>query len=130
MKIQDFWKICDFTLYPYGNARRSANGSSWTFQCQHGIKECQGNAIENCAIRKNEGSFYEKVLPFLICLESGSSDWIATGKKCASVHSLNWPEIEACSTSQEGIKYTVDAAEVTEKLNPAHKYVPWVVVND
>ncbi len=34
--IQDFWKICDFNLYPYGNAHRTKNGSSWDFNCQHG----------------------------------------------------------------------------------------------
>ena len=41
----DFWKICNFNIYPYGNARRSQNGSSWAYTCQHGIRECQGNLI-------------------------------------------------------------------------------------
>lgn len=42
---KDFWKICDFNLYPYGNARRVQNGSSWSFTCQHGVNECVGNFI-------------------------------------------------------------------------------------
>ena len=43
---KDFWKICEFNLIPYGNARRTQNGSNWAFTCQHGVKECLGNVIE------------------------------------------------------------------------------------
>jgi len=35
-KATDFWKICDFNFFPYGNARKQQNGSSWSFTCQHG----------------------------------------------------------------------------------------------
>lgn len=38
--FQDFWLICDFNVYPYGNARRTQNGSHWAFTCQHGPREC------------------------------------------------------------------------------------------
>lgn len=33
---KDFWKICDFNFFSYGNARRVQNGSSWNITCQHG----------------------------------------------------------------------------------------------
>jgi len=52
VNTKDFWKICEFNFYPYGNGKRVQNGSSWAFTCQHGVKECQGNLIEACAIRK------------------------------------------------------------------------------
>lgn len=42
---KDFWKICDFNVIPYGNARTAKNGTSWAFTCQHGARECQGNLI-------------------------------------------------------------------------------------
>ena len=46
----DIWKIADFILYPYGNAKTAQNGSSWAITCQHGVRECEGNVIEACAI--------------------------------------------------------------------------------
>lgn len=64
---KDFWKICDFNLYPYGNAKRSQNGSLWNFTCQHGVKECQGNLIEACA-NKKATDHNTQAIPFFICL--------------------------------------------------------------
>jgi len=126
--IQDFWKICNFNLYPYGNAKRVQNGSSWNFTCQHGDAECQGNLIEACAIKKYD--LYTQALPFIICLESNPNNWDANGKKCAQTYNLDWNAISQCSKSQEGVKYIVEMAENTEALVPKHTYVPWVVVND
>ena len=102
---KDFWKICDFNLYPYGNARRAQNGSSWSFTCQHGIKECQGNFIETCAIKQYD--FYSQALPFIICLEANSTDWNSQGIKCANGLSMDWNRISSCSKSEEGVNYLV-----------------------
>jgi interferon gamma-inducible protein 30 len=45
----DIYKIADIRVYPYGNARWAKNGSTYSFTCQHGVKECEGNIIEVCA---------------------------------------------------------------------------------
>jgi len=128
---QDFWKICEFRLFPYGNARRQRNGDDdWTFTCQHGVRECQGNAIEACAIKLNEDKFYSHVLPFVICLEGNSNDWVSQGKKCSTQYGLNWEEISRCSESKQGRNFVAEFADATDKLQPAHTYVPWVVVNN
>lgn len=103
------------------------NGSSWSFTCQHGVRECEGNFIETCALKLYDK--YSQALPFIICLESNSSDWTTQGKKCASQLGLDWNAISSCSTSQTGVNYEVEMAVATEKLNPAHTYVPWIVVN-
>lgn len=124
---KDFWKICDFDLYPYGNAKRTKNGDSWNFTCQHGVRECQGNFIETCALKLYDK--YTQALPFIICLESNSNDWTTQGKKCASQYNLDWNKIDSCATSQVGVQYLVEMAVATENLVPAHTYVPWVVVN-
>eukprot|EP00919_Chromeraceae_sp_WS-2016_P011806 GHVR01027571.1.p1 GENE.GHVR01027571.1~~GHVR01027571.1.p1 ORF type:complete len:142 (+),score=14.56 GHVR01027571.1:414-839(+) len=92
------------------------------------VRECQGNLIEACTIKKYE--FYTQALPFVICLEAGSSDWIATGKKCASQLNLDWNMIQTCAESEEGIQFEYEMAVATDALQPAHTYVPWVVVND
>jgi interferon gamma-inducible protein 30 len=38
--------------------------------------------------------------------------------------------INSCASGAEGNKLMYDIAVATEKLSPAHTYVPWVVVND
>lgn len=125
---KDFWKICEFNIIPYGNARRTQNGSSWSFTCQHGVRECQGNLIEGCAIKKYE--FYTQALPFILCLEENTTDFSAQGQRCATKFNLDWNAINTCATGAEGNKYMYDFAVATEKLVPAHTYVPWIVVND
>ena len=45
LNTKDIWKISDFFLHPYGNAKSVQNGSSWSFTCQHGARECEGNMI-------------------------------------------------------------------------------------
>lgn len=64
---KDIWKIGDVFVHPYGNARTIANGSSWSFTCQHGVRECEGNMIELCAINQTD-DYYGKALPFIVCL--------------------------------------------------------------
>lgn len=126
---QDFWKICNFNLYPYGNAKRTKNGDTWNFTCQHGVRECEGNIIETCALKLNADAFDTKALPFIICLESSTNDWNAQGKKCATQVGISWDDITACTKSKQGNDWQVELAVATETLVPAHTYVPWVVVN-
>jgi interferon gamma-inducible protein 30 len=91
------------------------------------VRECQGNLIESCAIRLYD--LYTQALPFIICLETNSNDWIGQGKKCASQYGIAWDSVNTCATSEQGIGYVLEMAKVTEALQPAHTYVPWVVVN-
>jgi interferon gamma-inducible protein 30 len=102
---KDFWKICDFNLYPYGNAKRNKVGDSWNFTCQHGVRECEGNFIETCALKIYDK--YTQALPFIICLETNSSDWTAQGKKCSTQLGLDWNKISSCATSSVGVEYLV-----------------------
>lgn len=114
-------------MYPYGNAKKAQNGTNWSFTCQHGVRECEGNVIETCAIKKYD--FYTQALPFIICLEADTSDWTRSGQRCASQLNLNWNTISSCATSSEGNQFEYEMAVATDKLNPPHTYVPWVVVN-
>jgi interferon gamma-inducible protein 30 len=125
---KDFWKICDFNFYPYGNARRTQNGSSWAFTCQHGAKECQGNLIQACGTRKFD--YYTQGLPFAICLEDNTTDFVAQGQRCATKYNMDWATINTCATGAEGNKLMYDISIATDRLNPAHQYTPWIVVND
>ncbi len=92
------------------------------------MRECEGNVLEACVINKYD--FYSKALPFTICFEENSSNWQESGKKCAPKYGIDWDAVTKCANSQEGADYILKLAEKTEALQPAHTYVPWVVVNN
>jgi interferon, gamma-inducible protein 30 len=99
---KDFWKICDFNLYPWGNANRRQAGSDWEIICQHGPTECEGNVIETCALKFYEK--YSKAIPFIICLEEAAPNWTA-GEACAKNLGLDWAKIESCANSSQGHQF-------------------------
>lgn len=103
--MQDFWKICEFNVYPYGNAKRAKNGTNWSFTCQHGVRECEGNFIETCAAKLFD--YYTEGLPFIICLEGDSDDWTRSGKNCASQLNIDWEKINTCATGVQGNQWEV-----------------------
>jgi interferon gamma-inducible protein 30 len=92
------------------------------------VKECQGNLIEACAIRKFD--YYSQGLPFALCLEDNTTDFNAQGQRCATKYGLDWNTVSECANGKEGNQIMYEIAVATEKLSPAHTYVPWIVVND
>eukprot|EP01099_Mayorella_cantabrigiensis_P002518 TRINITY_DN209_c0_g1_i2.p1 TRINITY_DN209_c0_g1~~TRINITY_DN209_c0_g1_i2.p1 ORF type:complete len:223 (-),score=35.87 TRINITY_DN209_c0_g1_i2:88-756(-) len=118
--------IMSLDYYPYGNAKETQNGTSYTFSCQHGANECTGNLIETCAIKilQDQKLWY----PFIYCLESG--DVTKDGKTCATSLGINWDPISACANGTQGNQYEHEMAVATNNLVPAHTYVPWIIIND
>lgn len=123
----DIYKIADIRVYPYGNARWARNGTTYSFTCQHGVRECQGNIIEVCALQLYDQERYGN--PFIVCLESNTSDWTASGQRCATQLGMDWNKIASCSNSDAGRQWQYEVAAATDKLSPAHQYVPWITVN-
>lgn len=85
--------------------------------------------IEACAMRNSKFDFYSQGLPFAICLEDNTTDFIAQGQRCAAKYSLDWQTINSCVNGPEGNRLMYEIAVATESLNPKHTYVPWIVVN-
>ncbi|RZC82603.1 hypothetical protein C5167_045390, partial [Papaver somniferum] len=118
--------IVDLNLVPYGNAKLLKNG---TIICQHGPDECFLNTVEACAINimSQDESF-----GFIRCVQN----FIAEGKIYESPSCLdsNTPDqgnaLHKCYTSGLGQKLELQYGNVTAALNPPHKYVPWVTVNE
>jgi interferon gamma-inducible protein 30 len=74
----------------------------------------------------------------MVCLETAAksskeanADWNTWTMQCAM--DLNLPnggaDITQCTTSTQGNEWQHDIAVATENLSPAHKWVPWIVVN-
>ncbi|CAK9227515.1 unnamed protein product [Sphagnum troendelagicum] len=117
--------IVELRIIPYGNARIHLDGS---LTCQHGEDECYLNIIQTCAIR-----LWPKVtdwFPFIYCLEKlpraiAAQDW----KSCVEPSHLDLAPLVECSASPLGEKLELEFAAETNRLQPPHKYVPWVLVN-
>lgn len=42
---------------------------------------------------------------------------------------MNWASIQTCAYGPEGVQLHYEYGVKTNSLNPAHRYVPWIVVN-
>lgn len=120
--------IIKFNMFPFGNAKQKQNpDGSWSFQCQHGSKECKGNIIEACII-KHLGDSYQ-YLPTLACMESSPDPVAMAGGCVAALSNLHYPTVSKCAQGPEGNALMHEMGVATAALSPPHSYVPWVVVN-
>ncbi|KAL1332502.1 hypothetical protein HN51_061295 [Arachis hypogaea] len=117
--------IVDLKLVPWGNAKLSANG---TFTCQHGKYECLLNTVEACAI--DAWPQLSKHFPYIYCVEElvyqgEYREW----KSCFEKLDLDSKPIDQCYHGDRGKELELQYAAETNKLQPPHQYVPWVVVD-
>jgi len=132
-ELPDIPLIVNFTLVPFGNAKKQSDG---TFQCQHGEKECEANSYEQCAIHTNPGVNATTGVPnywnILECME--------TQLKRAKV--LPTPSLVTFCANQDRkdpqpILDCYDDEDLRKELNEKaydatpsyHKYTPWVEVD-
>ncbi|MCL7026052.1 hypothetical protein MKW94_023624 [Papaver nudicaule] len=118
--------IIDLKLVPYGNARINDDK---VITCQHGPNECVLNTVEACALQVWPA--LDKHFNFIKCVEtfvynSQQSEW----KSCYSTLGYEEEPINECYNNGLGQQLELGYAKVTDELNPPHKYVPWVTVND
>ncbi|KAJ4908938.1 gamma interferon responsive lysosomal thiol (GILT) reductase family protein [Raphanus sativus] len=115
----------DLHLVPWGNALFKPDA---TILCQHGEAECALNAIHACAIdaypdvMKHVGYIYctERLV-----LENKLEKWA----DCFELVGLSRAALD-CYINGYGHQLELKYAEETSELNPAHTFVPWVVVNN
>lgn len=117
--------IVNLRMVPWGNAWLNSDGS---FACQHGSDECLLNTIEACTI-----TIYPNVnrhFTFINCVErltlqNRHSKWA----NCFEMSGLGTVPID-CYNSGYGNQIETKYARETAQLNPSHRFVPWLVVND
>ncbi|GAV73598.1 GILT domain-containing protein [Cephalotus follicularis] len=117
--------VIDLRLVPWGNALVQANGS---FACQHGPNECLLNTIDACTI-----AIYSDVarhFRFIYCIErlalqNKVDQWV----NCLGLTGLSRLPMD-CYKSGYGKVLEQKYASETSQLNPPHRFVPWVVVNN
>ena len=96
-------------------------------QCQHGPQECFGNIAENCVANVTAYNA-QTYMPFMLCLEDGSSITQAMVDSCLSKHSnIDSSKVNSCIKGPLGKVLEQQAYKATPA---SHTYVPWVVGPD
>lgn len=118
--------LIDIELVPYGNAME-VNG---TIECQHGPNECYGNVVQACLLAENGGDAKQS-LTFITCMieQPNSDDTHSSAKKCATDLRLDWSSLSNCANGPEGARLIAANKAKTDALQPAHQYVPWILID-
>ncbi|GMI71438.1 OAS HIGH ACCUMULATION 1 [Hibiscus trionum] len=118
------FSIIDLRLVPWGNAVIQSDG---TFLCQHGPDECILNAIEACTISLYPNE--EQHFRFILCAERlVSENKLNEFVNCFNTTGMATVPIDCYRSGYGNVLENQYAAE-TARLNPSHKFVPWVLVN-
>ncbi|XP_049455090.1 gamma-interferon-inducible lysosomal thiol reductase [Epinephelus fuscoguttatus] len=118
-------EIMSVTLVPYGNAQEKQVGQKYTYECQHGPPECQGNMIETCLWNLTADAGV-----IIFCMES-SIDVLSSAESCVKIYStdVTWDNVMSCVNGDLGNQLMHQNALKTEALKPPHQYVPWITIN-
>lgn len=112
---------------PYGKANTTEVNGTYTFVCQHGDAECEGNKMQACAL-----ALYPSYIrsAFINCSMSASYPPNA-GPECAQQLLLNWNPLEDCwhGEAKRGAALLAANGVRTHALEPTLYYVPWILYN-
>ncbi|KAI3750540.1 hypothetical protein L2E82_21181 [Cichorium intybus] len=118
--------VVDLKMVPWGNTQFAPN-NAWI--CQHGPDECLIDIVEACAIDllPQSGLRFELIKCIEeLNLQGKHGEW----KSCMDSLKINPQPITDCYKSRQGVDLELKFAEETNHLNPPHRFVPWVLVND
>jgi len=119
-------EILNVTLVPWGFAKATPNGAGgWTFKCQHGPNECQGNKLHACGIRQAGASQHRVAVDFSICLETDRLD----AADCARTVGLDWNTMIRCLDDPATDGIMLQYRDMTEDAQPPVDEVPTVSVD-
>lgn len=121
--------IIKLELVPYGKASRRELPSGWySFDCQHGDKECYGNLLQSCVIKYYPDP--KEHLPLVACMFASNNPNRAY-ESCAKKQGFNLETLQKCVSGKEGNDLQLRYAELTESVNSRRRleFVPWIRFN-
>ncbi|XP_019161204.1 PREDICTED: gamma-interferon-inducible lysosomal thiol reductase-like [Ipomoea nil] len=124
--VTDLGSIVNLRLIPWGNTQTAPN-NAWV--CQHGPDECLLDVVQACAI--NVWPNLEMHFRLVYCierlqLENRHGEW----NSCFAATGLSELPVRDCFNNGVGIRIEQGYGDETASLNPPHRFVPWVLVNN
>ncbi|XP_050421712.1 gamma-interferon-inducible lysosomal thiol reductase-like [Adelges cooleyi] len=122
-KVQQYLNL---NLVPFGKAYSTDDGD---FRCQHGEKECRGNTIHNCALKRIQDPIAR--VGYVNCAMRNPDQPGQIDVTCVKKFGLDVDDVQRCYTSQEGYDLMLIAESATlentsaERTGP--KFVPTIV---
>ncbi|KAL4455849.1 hypothetical protein ABPG74_003259 [Tetrahymena malaccensis] len=126
-------------IYFYGNAEEVLDPQTnlFSYRCQHGPKECEGNRVSNCIMNKINP--IKKAIELIICLEEEIKRYAQIQMvnydkiliKCYQKKKITNQELKRiikCYSGEEGNILQHFAAQKTESQTEL-QFVPWILVN-
>ncbi|KAK9498019.1 hypothetical protein O3M35_003907 [Rhynocoris fuscipes] len=115
-------------LIPYGKAHTiETDEGTYTFKCQHGAKECLGNKIHACAIKRAPNDLIRVKVVTCMIINNYIPDEI--GQTCCEKYNISWKSVESCAHGSEGVQLLKEQGDYTNELNPPISFVPTVLIN-
>ncbi len=121
---QELKDSIELSVIPFGKASWHATTSGdFSFQCQHGQRECEGNQLMCCGIeRLREPRLY---LPYIRCVQGREVDDTADCNRAAR---LSHRQMITCAKGRQGRILHQRMGVATELLSPRLHYIPWVMI--
>ncbi|CAM9436198.1 unnamed protein product [Ectocarpus fasciculatus] len=128
----DMAAIMDLKIVAYGNTKKNDDGS---FDCQHGVGECESDVYESCVQYKLSGDINSiesgdttmAAWPFILCMEEADgapSEAESCFASTMNSTALSWSTVEDCFKNEADV-----VQNAAMKATPDHDYVPWVLVD-
>merc|ERR1712121_464071 len=107
----------------YGGASTHGNAEDgYTFECQHGPRECAGNIVQGCTVHHVYDMMMQVEL--LNCMSAASKPEEA-GEECFTQFGADWAPVQACIDGPEGAEMHAKNGEIQNSLEPRVWGVPW-----
>ncbi|XP_025407185.1 GILT-like protein 1, partial [Sipha flava] len=98
------------------------------FVCQHGPKECRGNTIHNCVLKRINNS--KAQVDYVNCAMYDPEYPGHIEKTCVEESGVDVEQVKACYTSEEGYQMMLKAETETKNMTPGPLFVPTIVFDD
>lgn len=121
-------ELMNVVLVPYGKAETTASpDGTYSFTCQHGPVECQGNIIHSCAVSLVADK--SLLVKYVGCMIANNINPEEIGASCAADLGIAWDPILECSQSTQGPELLKVHGDSTNALNPALTFVPTITLD-
>jgi len=105
---------------PFGKSYSYYLNGETLFSCQHGVRECEGNRFQSCALDVIGPDDQDKQTEFVIC----AMDFLKIPSNCATTLGLDLKAIENCYNGERGIKLQLEAEKFSKDIIEKSGFVP------